>query len=618
MIATLRQKCQRTRILAAGVDERKVRVAAAASGVEQARRLLGGRAANVGEAVFDAEKIERMLGFAQQGESLRGRLEGDNEIARWLAELEKPQSEASADELQRAAQLLRRWQAADESATLTPVDQTARQRPSLLGAAIAWGLLSVVLAVTVHASWFLGLAASAGLAVWAFWPRHSTDSSDPRPQIADEFSKVGVAAPAAWSKDAVDKRLRELVCESREAGFEQVRAARWSDLSSRLTECRQRLAAYRDELGQQLHAAGLGGDLLDAGNGALLFLAKNILNFQQAQTGYVQAAAELKEIESQFGEQSAEVARGLSPYGYQTPDVETATAQVEDLDRRISQRDGALAETKGCDRERERLAGEESALQAQIAAIFQGAGVAHDDDRELCRRLEDLPRYRDAVESLQRAKRDVELTARDLGDVGPFANAAPEALAAELAECRLRLEQAEKLTKEIVEIQTLVRRAKEKSDLETALAQQSKAQDDLAAQRETDCDAVAGELLSDFLDEQQRDLQQPAVLERARLLFGRVTHGRYRLDISRAGEGEPAFPRSKRRASAFCRWSSCREGRGCNCSLPCDWRFSKRRRRSGNCRSSSTKRSATATKPGPTRSSTRPSKSAAKAGKSST
>ena len=152
-----------------------------------------------------------------------------------------------------------------------------------------------------------------------------------------------------------------------------------------------------------------------------------------------------------------------------------------------------------------------------------------------------MPRYRDAVESLQRAKRDVELTARDLGDVGPFANAAPEALAAELAECRLRLEQAEKLTKEIVEIQTLVRRAKEKSDLETALAQQSKAQDDLAAQRETDCDAVAGELLSDFLDEQQRDLQQPAVLERARLLFGRVTHGRYRLDISRAGEGEPAF-----------------------------------------------------------------------------
>ena len=277
------------------------------------------------------------------------------------------------------------------------------------------------------------------------------------------------------------------------------------------------------------------------GMGALLFLAKNILNFQQAQTGYVQAAAELKEIESQFGEQSAEVARGLSPYGYQTPDVETAAAQVEDLDRRISQRDGALAETKGCDRERERLAGEESALQAQIAAIFQGAGVAHDDDRELCRRLEDLPRYRDAVESLQRAKRDVELTARDLGDVGPFANAAPEALAAELAECRLRLEQAEKLTKEIVEIQTLVRRAKEKSDLETALAQQSKAQDDLAAQRETDCDAVAGELLSDFLDEQQRDLQQPAVLERARLLFGRVTHGRYRLDISRAGEGEPAF-----------------------------------------------------------------------------
>ena len=47
--------------------------------------------------------------------------------------------------------------------------------------------------------------------------------------------------------------------------------------------------------------------------------------------------------------------------------------------------------------------------------------------------------------------------------------------------------------------------------------------------------------MCDLLDEEQRELQQPAVLERARHLFGRITHGRYRLDIARAGEGEPAF-----------------------------------------------------------------------------
>jgi uncharacterized protein YhaN len=542
LVGILRQKCQRLRTLDSNLEERKTQLAAAARAVEHAHRVLGGAAPDAKHSLLDAEKIERLLAFAHQGEPLRSKVEAANELERWLAELEKAPSAASEDDLNRAAQVLARWLAADEAAMmLAPVDTLTRQRPALLGVAIAWAVLSLILAFTVHASWFLGLVVSAGLALWTLWPRRVNSLIDARPAIASEFAKLGVQPPAGWSADAVSTRMRELSRESREAGFEQVRASRWSDFKPRQRECRQRLEAYRAHLALHLREAGLGDDTLAAGEGALLLLAKNILHYQEADVSCDRIQAEAVHLEAQFGKELAEIARSLAPYGYVTADVETAATQVEDLDRRLAQRDTAISELKLCERESQRLAIAESEAQAQIAAFFDATGVARDDERELCRRLEELPRYREADEALKRAQRDLELKARDLGDATPFGGVSAETLAAELAECRDRVAQAETLHKQIIEIQTLVQKAKQKSDLEEALAAQSKAKADLAAQRETDCDAIAGDLLCDLLDEQQRDLQQPAVLERARLLFGRITHGRYRLDISAAGQGEPAF-----------------------------------------------------------------------------
>ena len=542
LVGILRLKCQRLRALGESVEERKRQLAAAARAVEQSRRALGSRAPDPNVSLLDAEKIERLLAFAHQGEPLRGKAEAANELERWLAELENAPSAASADELNRAAQVLARWLAADEAASsLVPADDLTRQRPALLGAAIAWAVLSLVLAFTVHASWLLGLVVSAGLALWTLWPWRVNSLIDPRPAVASEFSKLGIQTPATWSADAVGTRMRELLRESREAGFEQVRASRWSDFKPRVRECRQRLEAYRTELAQHLREAGLGDDTLASGEGALILLAKNILNCQEAHANCDEVQAEAAHLEEQFANELAEIARALAPYGYVTADVETAATQVEDLDRRLAQRDAAVSELKVCERDSQRLASDESAVQTQIAAFFDTTGVARDDERELCRRLEELPRYREADEALKRARRDLELKARDLGEVSQFEGVAAETLAAELAECRDRVAQAENLHKQIIEIQTRVDTAKQKHDLEEALAAQSKAKGDLAAQRETDCDAIAGDLLCDLLDEQQRDLQQPAVLERARLLFGRITHGRYRLDISPAGRGEPAF-----------------------------------------------------------------------------
>jgi hypothetical protein len=542
LIGVLRQKCQRLRTHAATLDERKTKLAAAGKMVQQTRSLLGRRAPDAREPLLEAEKIDRLLAFVHQGEPLRNKVDAANELERWLAGLDKGRPAACPDELDRAAQLLGRWLAADEATkTVSHADVLSRQRPAVLGAAIAWGVLAIILAFTVHLSWLFGLAVSAGLVLWACWPHRADAVSDPRPSLASEFAKLGVQPPTAWAAEKVEARWRELQKHAREAAFEQVRAARWSDFQSRTLESRQRLEAYTAELATHLRDAGLGEDALRSGEGALHVLATNILRCQEAEAHWAALEAEVAHLDEQCRDLLAEFANALAPFGYVTADVETAATQIEDLGRRLTERDAANSVLKVCEKESQRLATEEAAAQAQIAAFFATAGIAADDERELCRRLEQLPRYREAEESLQRSRLDFELKARELGDVTPFEAAGPEAVRAELAECRERTARTEDVHRQIIEIQTLVQKAKQKSDLEEALAGHARAQGDLGAQREADCDAVAGDLLCDLLDAEQREFEQPAVLERARHLFGRITHGRYRLDVSAAGEGEPAF-----------------------------------------------------------------------------
>jgi energy-coupling factor transporter ATP-binding protein EcfA2 len=542
LIGVLRQKCQRVRTLAATLEERKAKLAAAARVVQQTRNVLGSRAPNPQDPLLEAEKVDRLLAFARQGEPLRSKVDAANELERWLAGLEKGSAAAGPDELDRAAQLLGRWLAAHEAAkTLSRAGAESRQRTAALGAAIAWGALALILALTVHLSWLFALVVSGGLVLWALWPRRADSAIDPRPSLESEFAKLAVRPPAVWSAETIETRLRELQKEACEAAFEQVRAARWSDFKPRMLECRQHLETYRADLLQHLRDADLTDDILGSGEGGLVVLATNILRCQDAYAGWEALQAEVAHLQDQCRDQLSEISRTLAPCGYVTADVETAATQVEDLARRLAQRDASISELKTCEKESQRLATEETTAQAQLASFFETAGIAPDDDAELYRRLEQLPRYQQADEALKRARRDVELKARDLGDAAPFENVAADTLAAELAECRERADRAEGVHKEIIEIQTLIQKAKQKSDLEEALAGHAKAQGDLGAQREADCDAITGDLLCDLLDEQQRDLQQPAVLERARHLFGRITHGRYRLEVSRAGEGEPAF-----------------------------------------------------------------------------
>ena len=251
-----------------------------------------------------------MLAFAHQGKRLRSEVDAANQLDGWLAGLDSGRAGADRDELDRAAQILGRWLAADDVAkSLLSASAASRERTIVLGAAIAWGVLAVVLAFTVHLSWLLGLIASGGLAVWALWPSRNESLLDLRPSIESEFARQAVKSPSAWSAETVGSRLGDLQKEASKAAFEQERTSRWSDLKPRLLEARQRFEAYQVELAQRLRDAGLAEDLLDTGEEALMLLAKNILACQEAHRHWNEQQAEATHLEQQCGEQLAEIAR---------------------------------------------------------------------------------------------------------------------------------------------------------------------------------------------------------------------------------------------------------------------------------------------------------------------
>ena len=331
-------------------------------------------------------------------------------------------------------------------------------------------MVAVILAAVVHPSWLLGLLVTGGVLLWLFWSSRANFTNDAIQSLEAEFAKLALPGPECWSPEAVGTRLRELQKDEREAAFEQVRAARWSDLDARILDCRKRFEAHANELARALEEAGLGDESLKSGEGAMVVLATNIVRCQEAYCGWESLKAEVAHLQKQSDEQLAEIGRTLSEYGYATADVETAAAQVEDLSRRLAQREAAECELKTCEKESRRLAAEIESVQAQLTAFYQATGVDADDDTELYRRIERLPRYHEADEALKRARRDLELTARDLGDVAPFEGIAGETIAAQLADCREQAERAEGIHQQIIQIQTLVQKAKQKSELEAALA----------------------------------------------------------------------------------------------------------------------------------------------------
>lgn len=406
-------------------------------------------------------------------------------------------------------------------------------RPPLLfasGLALAAGLCFGFL----FEPWYYALvAAGALLLAAALWPRRLPD---PRNQREVDFERTSLTPPAQWTRTGVETRIEELRPSLAAATLAAERAQRWADLAGRRQQIE--LQAADLEANKQTLAATL-GVAPEVDETGLFALVEGLERWQEAHQQALGALKTMARAGQLAGAILEQVNLLLTRYGYQpVTDRARARALVDDLARRAADfrqaevhRRNALENQEQCRTRRQTLHGEKEEL-------FRSVGLDQSDETTLRQLVRQRPEYEAAHKRLIACQAEQEAAGSGLVGRMDLLTMTEGELQAELAQVRGLAGQLADISQAVGSITQQLESARRGHDLEQALAREDDCRETLRETRTRDGLALAGRLLVEYLEEENRDRHLPAVFHRARRLFARITHGRYELEFS---PREPEF-----------------------------------------------------------------------------
>lgn len=538
-IAALRGRVERLRELLHIVQQRADEFAAANKGRAEAAGRFDGTVDEERLDTIDVASLKEMAAFAREYAELEARAIAADEEARRLAE--DADAAEDTERLEDAARLLRRWLRAG---TETP---TGERRVRALGLVATMLLFATALAAGLLALQLPPLATWAPVATLALVITAVTlavgiarrgRSVDPRAVHRAEFERLGVEAPGKWTDDDVVTHLTELERRLARATLAAERARRREDAERKREALEPAWRALEEK--RETLAAALGVEPATDPQ-TLHWLVERVSRWHDAAGRAREAEAALAEARARFAEEFAAARDDLAPY---------ALADVRDVPALAAAVDALASRDEAYRRAADRAAAaEHRTVEARAAiaraeeerrGILERLGLEDDDEAtvtEWCARLEAYRDARDAVVAAERRARDAmtRLTETDGYEQGLEARGVDE-LRDEWEAAAREAEEAQTLRDEAARIEERIALAKSAHDVETALADLARAEDALREARATDEFGVVGQALVDFVQRETRDQHRPEVFHRARELFLRVTHGRYRLDFD---DGDP-------------------------------------------------------------------------------
>ncbi len=507
------EELQSAREAASGADAR-LRAAASVFGANADLDRFAGL-----DATLD-EEVEQLVRAAEAHTRIVGELEAQIAALGESAQVQPPQP--------RAAAALEDWLAAP-----TEAKADGRSRWTLYVLALVLAFTAVGLAF-VHAG-FLGLLALSVLAL--FGARGAMANTGPsRATHAAAYAQTSEAAPTDWNAVAVRKRLtelRQLEVRALEArGREERRGELAARLASHTNEGRK-IAQTRLELAARLGAS------VAAPDGALAAFAQSRRALREARSTAAECSAAHDRCEARRTEVLAALNEELERCGaMRVGDFTAAKVRIKHLRERSAELAALRVERDG-QREVERNARESAKqIEKEITAVFLRGDLEPGDDASLAHRLEGLGAWKSALKVRDEAAHDVQRSAGELaaksGGVsdGELADAPQQQLEAERTAALEIAAGADSLTERVVEIQTLLARAREERTLETALEQRDARHDAL---KDVFARARRGELACALLADVRaahETTSRPRVVEEAEKLFVSFTHGRYSLRVT--------------------------------------------------------------------------------------
>lgn len=354
---------------------------------------------------------------------------------------------------------------------------------------------------------------------------------DGRAAHEEEYRRLGFPAPEAWTVGAVSELLQALRRRSAEAELASVRAGRRAGIAARLADLGPRAAAIESRRAALVSAFGVAPA---TGPAALAWLAERVARWRAAHEALMQARASARAERDRLAAMRAALSTRLAPFGF-APSDDTAVlaGAVAALGERALthaearlQRDAARSRRVDALRERDDLG-------ADRAALLVALGLDESELHLLAEWTATLPSFAEARERATRADESRRRAAAALHAAASDADALHDAAEWELAAARekavLEAGEHDELVRQAADIGARVSDARRGDAASRALAEVTRCRQALADARERDMERAVGAALAELLHRQTRDAQRPAVFHRARELFLRVTHGRWRL-----------------------------------------------------------------------------------------
>ncbi|MGV3614106.1 MAG: hypothetical protein ACO1SV_02120 [Fimbriimonas sp.] len=505
---------------AADMGAMETRVAEALRNEGAAREGLRARLRGVGDEfgiLLDATDLEPLRGlrYAELAQRLR-----ETEAARaQAAAFETLRHHLNLDEsvpdgrtLDEAINALQAWLS---SPTPSEAARPAWAKPAAI-AGIVVAVVGMGLASSIPFLGTLLAEVGAGLAGYGVgqMSRPGPVTNAGRDEAAARFGRLGVAPPTDWSTEPTQRRLRELqeeqaraVAFARRQALWEAKAPDWERAQAEIERRESEAEALRVQCGF--------APTVDAASLARLFslldgIFEQAATLAEAEEAHRRAGAELQASRDRFNAITA-------PYA--CPPIDDARS-AESTVALLAQRSAATETLTAAQRRCEEIDGE-------IAALFRRIGLDPGDDATLRRLTAEQREYLKVTESRRACVAELRASRRHID--AAFRDGSLERLAEALDGLSEAAAARDALRDTIAQIESRVADAKEGRSVEDALARRQGAVEVLAADRDAQIRSAVGRMLADFVGQESRQKEMPAVFRNAARLFGEITLGRYEL-----------------------------------------------------------------------------------------
>ena len=519
LVTSMRLQCQRLSVLHVEIRNNKQSVKKDRAELAEVQQNIGPAKLVEETAKIDAGTLRELFKFVERAEKFRAEKNTADTLHDWLGADKPPEDVQSLHE---GVHLLKRWLAIDQTGSGT----TALSWVPLVIAVIGTIVLSTVMALRVHASWFLLLPTGLGLcAAWAFRQKRTVDRTV---EIRRDYESLPLAKPPSWSNADVRTHVRELEHLHDKAALDQQKRMKWDGLAKQVEDLAQQEAALHTEKKDWTERFGIYAD----DEVTLYSLVSNIDQFQKVRQRLAGTMESVAAASEEFDTLLGKINDALSVYGFEaSSDPDFISAQVEQLAQRQETHKAAKNEISGSTAALKRMDEHIQTWETELTGLFNQVELAPDQETTLRHLAEQRADYDEVFSEQQKAQTLRDSAGAVLADDPGLLGMSREELATEQQKVHEIAEQLTTISKDIGSIEQEIKTTQQGNDLEKALAHRMACRDVLRGQREEDYDAVVGNVFADYIDRQEHDSELPVILRRARELFARITHGRYELHV---------------------------------------------------------------------------------------